>query len=70
MDDFEKRWQRIQDRLRIEATGEVQPRFSSTRTLFGIRSEVEQKMDEVARQFEEENEAKRHRGDPDEGRRE
>ncbi len=70
MDDFEKRWQRIQDRLRIETTGEAQPRFSSTRTLFGIRSEVEQKMDEVARQFEEENEAKRHRGDSDEGRRE
>ncbi len=65
MDDFEKRWERIQEQLRIQARGDVQPRFSSTRTLFGIRSEVEQKMDEIAREFEEDNKAKRQAAESD-----
>ncbi len=65
MDDFEKRWERIQEQLRIQARGDVQPRFSSTRTLFGIRSEVEQKMDEIAREFEEDNKAKRQAAEVD-----
>ncbi len=62
MDDFEKRWQRIQDQLRLQAAGKPQPRFSSGRTLFGIRSEAETKMDEFARQIEEEQRAKQKAG--------
>lgn len=54
MDDFEKRWKRIQDQLRIQMNGDEQPRFSSGRTLFGIRSEAEQRMDRFAREIEEE----------------
>ena len=42
MDNFEKRWKRIQDQLRIQMNGDEQPRFSSGRTLFGIRSEAEE----------------------------
>ncbi len=57
--EFEKRWERIQEQLRIQATGDVQPRFSSGRTLFGIQSEGERKMDEFARQIEEEQAARR-----------
>ena len=54
VDDFEKRWQRIQDQLRIQMGGDEQPRFSSGRTLFGIRSSVEEKMDRFAREMEDE----------------
>ena len=54
MDDFEKRWKRIQDQLRIEMNGDERPHFSSGRTLFGIRSSVEEKMDRFAREIEEE----------------
>ena len=35
------------------------PRISSGRTLFGIRSEVEEKMDAIAREMEEKQRAKR-----------
>ncbi|MEE0845770.1 MAG: hypothetical protein U0L71_06210 [Eggerthellaceae bacterium] len=59
MDDFEKRWKRIQDQLRIQMNGDEQPRFSSGRTLFGIRSEAELKMDRFAREMEEEARQKR-----------
>lgn len=54
VDDFEKKWQRIQDQLRIQMSGDEQPRFSSGRTLFGIRSSVEEKMDRFAREMEDE----------------
>lgn len=54
MDDFEKRWKRIQDQLRIQMNGDEQPAFSSGRTLFGIRSAAEEKMDRFAREIEEE----------------
>lgn len=54
MDDFEKRWKRIQDQLRIQVNGDEQPTFSSGRTLFGIRSAAEEKMDRFAREIEEE----------------
>lgn len=54
MDDFEKRWKRIQDQLRIQMNGDEQPTFSSGRTLFGIRSAAEEKMDRFAREIEEE----------------
>jgi hypothetical protein len=57
--DFEKRWERIQEQLRIQASGDAQPRFSSGRTLFGIQSECERKMEEFARQIEEEQAARR-----------
>ena len=52
MDDFEKKWKRIQEQLRIQMSGDEQPRVSSGRTLFGIRSEGECKMEEFARQIE------------------
>lgn len=42
--------------------GDERPRISSGRTLFGIRSESERKMDEFARQIEEEQREKRHSG--------
>ena len=54
MDDFEKKWKRIQDQLRIQMNGDEQPTFSSGRTLFGIRSAAEEKMDRFAREIEEE----------------
>ena len=52
MDDFEKKWKRIQEQLRIQMSGDEQPRVLSGRTLFGIRSEGERKMEEFARQIE------------------
>lgn len=52
MDDFEKKWKRIQEQLRIQMNGDERPRVSSGRTLFGIRSEGERKMEEFARQIE------------------
>ena len=61
MDDFEKRWKRIQDQLRIQMNGDEQPTFSSGRTLFGIRSTVEEKMDRFAREIEQEQLEKLHR---------
>ena len=57
--DFEKRWERIKDQLRMQALGDVQPRVSSGRTLFGIQSEGERRMDEFARRIEAEQAARR-----------
>ena len=57
--DFERRWERIQEQLRVQMNGDVQPHVSSGRTLFGIKSEGERKMDEFARQIEAEQAAKR-----------
>ena len=57
--DFERRWERIQEQLRVQMNGDVQPRVSSGRTLFGIKSESERKMDEFARQIEAEQAEKR-----------
>ena len=51
--------------------GDEQPRFSSGRTLFGIRSAAEEKMDRFAREIEEEQRQKRlerERGERGEGR--
>lgn len=59
MNDFEKRWQRIQQALQLEITGDERPMVSSGRTLFGIRSEAEEKMDRWAREIEEEKKQKR-----------
>ncbi len=58
MDDFEKKWRRIQEQLRIQMNGDEQPRISSGRTLFGIQSEGERKMEEFARQIEQERQEK------------
>lgn len=57
--EFQKRWERIQQALATELSGDVKPRVSSGRTLFGIKSEGEAKMDEFAKQIEEEYAAKR-----------
>lgn len=57
--EFQKRWERIQQALATELAGDVKPRVSSGRTLFGIKSEGESKMDEFAKQIEEEYAAKR-----------
>lgn len=58
MDDFEKKWKRIQEQLRIQMNGDERPRVSSGRTLFGIRSEGERKMEEFARQIEAEHQVR------------
>ncbi len=57
--EFQKRWERIQQALAAELSGDVKPRVSSGRTLFGIKSEGEAKMDEFAKQIEEEYAVKR-----------
>lgn len=57
--DFERRWERIQQQLQVQMNGSAQPRVSSGRTLFGIKSEGERKMDEFARQIEAEQAARR-----------
>lgn len=57
--EFQKRWERIQQALATELQGNVKPRVSSGRTLFGIKSEGEAKMDEFAKQIEAEYTAKR-----------
>lgn len=57
--EFQKRWERIQQAIATELTGETKPHVSSGRTLFGIKSEGEAKMDEFARQIEEEYATKR-----------
>ena len=54
MDDFERKWKIIQEHLFAEATGAEPRPFSSGRTLFGIKSEAEQKMERFAREIEEE----------------
>lgn len=67
MDDFEKRWARIQDQLRIQMNGDEQPRVTSGRTLFGIPSAGEQAMERFARQINDENLARLRRGAEAEG---
>ena len=59
MDDFDKRWERIQQELGRQMRGDERPRYASTRTLFGIRSTAEVKMDEFVAEFEAEQAAKR-----------
>ena len=59
MNDFDRRWQRISQLLSMEATGKERPMFSSGRTLFGIKSTAEEKMDQFALEIEEEHAAKR-----------
>lgn len=64
MNEFEQRWKRIAEALQHEMNGDVRPRVSSGRTLFGIRSEAEETMDRFAREIEEEQKAKRANNEP------
>lgn len=59
MDDFEKRWQRIRDQLLYQMNGAEPRAISSGKTLFGIQSEAEKKMERFAREIEEEQREKR-----------
>lgn len=54
MSDFEQRWQRIAHLLNAEASGNEHPMISSGRTLFGIKSNTEAKMDAWAQEIEDE----------------
>ncbi len=56
--EFQKRWERIQRAIANELSEETKPKVSSGRTLFGIKSEGEAKMDLFAKQIEEEYAAK------------
>ena len=51
--DFERRWERMQQLLGAEARGDEPRPFASTRTLFGIRSTVEQQLDALVAEEEE-----------------
>lgn len=47
----QRNWEMLQQRLGAESRGDPPRTFASTRTLFGIRSTVEQQLDEfVARE--------------------
>lgn len=55
MPDSEKKWKQLQQALEYEISGKAPRPACSTRTLFGIKSEVEQKMERFAREIEEEH---------------
>jgi hypothetical protein len=57
------KWQRIRDVLIAEGTGKAAPRISSTRTLFGIPSAVDQAMDAIVAEQEAKYRAKREKGE-------
>lgn len=61
MDDFDRKWKRIQDQLGAQIRCDEPARFSSRRTLFGIQSSVEAKMDEIAKEMEAEAAERRKR---------
>ena len=54
MDDFDRRWEHIQQQLLCQARGDETARVASQRTLFGIPSSVEQQMERFAEQIEQE----------------
>ena len=54
MDDFDRRWERIHEQLLFQLHGDERPRIANTRTLFGIKSEVEKKMECFAAEIEQE----------------
>ncbi|MDO4534129.1 MAG: hypothetical protein Q4C36_10485 [Coriobacteriia bacterium] len=62
MDKDEQKWQRIRDVLIAEGTGKAAPRISSTRTLFGIPSAVDEAMDAIVAEQEVKYRAKRAGG--------
>ncbi len=57
MDEWGKRWKQLQDALQYEISGKSPRPATSTRTLFGIKSEIEEKMERFAREIEEERRA-------------
>ena len=59
MRDDERRWKQIQDLLAAEASGRQPKPFVSQRTLFGIRSTVEQQIDQIVAEDEEQRRRKR-----------
>ncbi len=50
----EKRWERVQQALIAEFNGDSPVRVSSTRTLFGIKSHVDEVIDKVTAEHDEE----------------
>ncbi len=50
----EKRWERVQQALVAEFNGDKPVRVSSTRTLFGIKSHVDEVIEQVAAEHNEE----------------
>ena len=52
MDDSEAQWNRMKQQLLAQARGDEPPRVTSTRTLFGIPSTGEEKMERFAAQIE------------------
>ncbi|MDO4854589.1 MAG: hypothetical protein Q4A43_04195 [Coriobacteriia bacterium] len=61
MDEWGKRWKQLQDALQYEISGKPPRPAASMRTLFGIKSEVEEKMDRFAREIEEKNKEARNK---------
>ena len=59
MDKDEMKWERIRDVLIAEGTGKAAPRISSTRTLFGIPSAVDEAMDAIVAEAEAKHRAER-----------
>lgn len=55
MPDSEKKWKQLQQALEYEISGKAPRPACSMRTLFGIKSEVEEKMERFAREIEEEH---------------
>lgn len=53
MSEFDRKWERIQQQLGAQLRGDEPHLASSGRTMFGIKSSVELKMEEVAREMEE-----------------
>lgn len=52
MDDFDRQWERIHEQLLFQLHGDERPRIATRRTLFGIKSEVETKMERFAAEIE------------------
>ncbi|MDO4400407.1 MAG: hypothetical protein Q4D27_05605 [Coriobacteriia bacterium] len=62
MDKEEMKWERIRDVLIAEGSGKAQPRISSTRTLFGIPSAVDQAIEAIVAEEEAKHRAERNKG--------
>jgi hypothetical protein len=53
MDDFDRRMKLIQNVLQADIQGETPRPVSSTRTLFGIKSSVEEQIEQIVAEREE-----------------
>lgn len=67
MDADEQKWERIRDVLIAEGSGKATPRISSTRTLFGIPSAVDQAIEAIVAEDEARRRAQRRQQDGREG---